>query len=156
MIGRREDRRHKQEAVDTRTQREPGRPGRAARSVITRRRGTYQRPEPLINADSLVRRTSAGGDVVASVRFDHATPAVHVLRSNPVGERAVGPVLVAPLRHHVEIAIGAEELLAPATIGRVGVEDLSYVVPEEDAVAGEIFEARVAVPIVVLGASRRD
>src|SRR5262245_66621105 len=98
-------------------------------------------------AGSPVCRTSAGGNVVASVRFDHATLAIHVPRPNPVGERVVRPVLVAPLRHHVEIAIGAEELLAPATIGRVGVEDLACVVPEEDAVAGEIFQARVAVPV---------
>src|SRR5262249_61438626 len=92
-----------------------------------------------LNGRFTVCRTSAGGDVVASVRFDHATLVVHVPRSNPVGQRVGRPVLVAPLRPHVEVAIGAQELLAPPTIGRGGVGDLASGVPGAEPVAGETF-----------------
>src|SRR5262245_850575 len=60
-----------------------------------------------------------------AVGLDQATLAVHVPRPRPIGERSVGAVLVAPLRHHVQEAVDAQELLPAAAIGRVGVEHLT-------------------------------
>src|SRR5262249_32628959 len=72
------------------------------------------------------------------------------------GEAAVRPVLVPALRRRVDVPVDAQELLAAASVGRVGVEDLAGVVPHEDAVAGEILQPRIAVAIVVEGASGRQ
>src|SRR6187401_691248 len=76
--------------------------------------------------------------VEPSVTLDGPALAVHVPGAGPIGKRVVRPVLVASLRHGVEDAVDAEELLAAAAVGRVGVEDLAGIVLEEDAVAGEV------------------
>src|SRR5437879_3729724 len=122
---------------------------RVARFVGPERQGNLRQPLPMGGA-------GAAGYVVPSVRFDHATLAVRVPRPHPVGKRAVRAVLVAPLRHHVEIPVGSEKLFAAAAIRRIGVEYRSRAIPEEDAVAGEVFQGRVGVPIVIVGASRGD
>src|SRR6266496_4989459 len=85
-------------------------------------------------------RTSAGWLVIAPVGFHASALAVHVPRSRPIGETPIWPVLIAPLRHHVENPVNPEELLAAATESRIGVEDLAGLVLKEDAIAREIFQ----------------
>ena len=85
-------------------------------------------------------RTSAGWLVVASVGFHASASAVHVPWSRPIGETPIWPVLIAALRHYVENPVNPEELLTAAAKSRVGMEDLAGSVPEEDAVAREIFQ----------------
>src|SRR5437762_8012536 len=85
-------------------------------------------------------RTSAGWLVVTPVGFHASALAVHVPRSRPIRETPIWPILIAPLRHHIENPVNPEELLAAAAESRIGVEDLAGVVPEEDAIAGEIFQ----------------
>src|SRR5262245_5840077 len=87
--------------------------------------------------------------VEPSVALDHAALSVQVSRPRPIGERSVGAVLVPPLRHDVEDPVDAEELLAAAGEGRVGVEHVPGVVLEEDTVAREVRHPRVAVAVVV-------
>ena len=84
----------------------------------------------------------AAGSVVAAVRFDNAGLAVHVARPHPIGERVVGPILVAALGRHIEIPVGAEELLASAPERRIGMEDLAGVISDEHAVAGAVLQPR--------------
>src|SRR5947208_9397116 len=74
--------------------------------------------------------------VVAPVGFHHALPVVHVSRSNPIGETVVWAAFIAPLRHHIEIPVYSEELLAATAERRIGVEDPAGSVLEENAVAG--------------------
>src|SRR5205809_6291779 len=85
-------------------------------------------------------RTSAGWLVVTPVGFHASALAVHVPRSRPIRETPIWPVLIAPVRHHIEDPVNPEELLAAAAESRRGVEDLAGLVPEEDAIAGEIFQ----------------
>src|SRR5437763_3597183 len=85
-------------------------------------------------------RTSAGWFVVAAVGFHASAFAVHVPRSRPIGETTIWPILIAPLRHHVESPVNSEELFSAAAESRISMEDLARSVPEEDAVAGEIFQ----------------
>src|SRR5205809_6817798 len=83
-------------------------------------------------------RTSAGWLVVTPVGFHASALAVHVPRSRPIRETPIWPVLIAPLRHHVENPVNLEELLAAAAESRIGVEDLAGLVL--DAIAREIFQ----------------
>src|SRR6266536_487772 len=85
-------------------------------------------------------RTSAGWLVIAPVGFHASALAVHVPRSRPIGETPIWPVLIAPLRHHVENPVNPEELLAAAAESRIGMEDLAGLVLEEDSIAREIFQ----------------
>src|SRR6266705_3290072 len=85
-------------------------------------------------------RTSAGWLVKAPVGFHASALAVHVPRSRPIGQTPIWPVLIAPLRHHVENPVNPEELLAAAAESRIGMEDLAGLVLEEDAIAREIFQ----------------
>src|SRR6266496_3761099 len=85
-------------------------------------------------------RTSAGWLVVAPAGFHASALAVHVPRPRPIRETPIWPILIAPLRHHIENPVNPEELLAAAAESRVGVEDLAGLVLEEDAVAREIFQ----------------
>src|SRR5947207_7733133 len=87
-------------------------------------------------------RTSAGWLVIAPVGFHASALAVHVPRSRPIRETPIWPVLIAPLRHHIENPVNPEELLAAATESRIGVEDLAGLVLEEGAIAREIFQFR--------------
>src|SRR5260370_2071136 len=77
--------------------------------------------------------------VKAAVAFDLAALAVHVARSRPIAQRVVGTGLVAALRHGVKDAVNAENFLAAAAVGRIGVEDFASFVLVEDAAAGEIL-----------------
>src|SRR5215510_3022702 len=94
--------------------------------------------------------------MVAPVGFHNTALIVAVPRSNPVGEAAIRSPLIPPLRRHVEIPVSPEELLAAATKSRIGVEDLTGVILEEDAVAGKVLQRTIRVFIVVEGAARRD
>src|SRR5438093_13143711 len=85
-------------------------------------------------------RTSAGWLVVAPVGFHASALAVHVPRSRPIGETPIWPVLIAPLRHHVENPVNLDELLAAAAESRIGEEYLSGLVSDEDAISREIFQ----------------
>src|SRR5262245_18118604 len=100
--------------------------------------------------------TPAVGLVIAPAALDHAALAVHTFRPHPVRQRVVGPVLAPASRRDIEISVDAEELLAAASERGVGVKDLSDVVPEEDAVPGEVLERRASVFVVVVRAARRD
>jgi hypothetical protein len=53
----------------------------------------------------------------------------------------VWSVLISSFWRDVEIPVDTEKLLAAATIGRVGVEDLTRPVLVEDAVARKIFQS---------------
>src|SRR5262245_15228288 len=103
-----------------------------------------------------MNRALAARPVVAAVALHHSPLAVHVGGPYPVGQGSERPVLVPSLRRHVEVVVGAEELLAAAPVGGVRVEDLARVVLEEDAVAGEILKTRLDVAEVVVAAPGRD
>src|SRR5262245_38526841 len=77
--------------------------------------------------------------VIATVAFDQAARAICVLRSHPVGQGLVRPVLSPSLRRRVEIPVHAEEFFTTPSVGRVGVEDLAGAVPDEHAVAREVL-----------------
>jgi hypothetical protein len=77
--------------------------------------------------------------VVTPVGFHKTALVVPVPGSNPVAEGAVRAFLIAPLRRRVEIPVYSEELLAATAKSRIGVEDLTGVVLEEDAVAGAVL-----------------
>src|SRR5262249_52430459 len=70
-----------------------------------------------------------------------------------VGVRAV---FIGPVRRRFDIPVYPKELLAAATKGRIGVEDLTTVVLEEYAVTGEILQPGIHVFVVVEGAARRE
>src|SRR5215468_5676198 len=133
-------------------------------SVHRRTRARTTRTSPEAACDRAYRfsppasmsRAGAGRLVIAPVAFHHAPLAVHVLRAHPVGETVVRSVLAPSLRRCIEISVNADELLAPAPIGRVGVEDLSSFVLEEDAVAGAVLQAGIHVFVVVEGTPCRD
>src|SRR5262245_5048042 len=91
----------------------------------------------------MVDLASAARLVVAPVGFHNTALVVSVLRSNPVGEAVVGASLIAPLRRHVEISVYPEELLATTTKSRIGMEDLTDVVLEENTVAGEVLQRAI-------------
>src|SRR5205823_13492236 len=95
-------------------------------------------------------RTSAGWLVVAPVGFHASALAVHVPRSRPIRETPIWPVLIAPLRHHVENPVNLEELLAAAAGSRLGVEGLAGLVPDEDVIGREIFEFSRAFRLLML------
>src|SRR5262245_21423482 len=78
--------------------------------------------------------------MIAAVAFDQAALTVRVLRAHPVGQGLARSVLASALRRRVEIAIDAEKLFTAAPVGRIGVEDLTGVVLEKHAVAGEVLE----------------
>ena len=75
-------------------------------------------PAAVAGADAMLWRCSAmcaaaaGGLVIAARRLDHAALVVHVMRPRPVGQRVVWPILVASLRHHVEVAVDSQKLFA--------------------------------------------
>src|SRR5687768_4319747 len=89
----------------------------------------------------LTRRSHAAGDGrgVAAVRRHFAALAVHVVRPNPVGERVVRAVLVAPLWRSLEDAVDGHEVFATARKTRVRVEDVAALVAIEHVVAGDIL-----------------
>src|SRR5688572_14521699 len=103
-----------------------------------------------------VGRASAARLMVATVGFHNTALIIPVPRSNPVSEAAVRALLIAPLRRHVEIPVYPQELLAAAAKSRIGVEDLTGVVLDEDAVAGEVLQRAIRVFVVVECAARRD
>src|SRR5262249_43472510 len=104
----------------------------------------------------LMNATPAVGLVIAPVALDHAALAVHIFWPHPVRQRVVGPVLAPAFRRDIEISVDAEELLAAAPEGGVGVKDLSGVVPDEDAVPREVLERRASIFVAVVRAARRD
>ena len=58
-------------------------------------------------APLLMHRAAAAWRMVPPVGLHHAALAIAVLRPHPIAQRAIGPVLVAPLRRQIEIVIGA-------------------------------------------------
>src|SRR5262245_28936655 len=97
-------------------------------------------PTGLSSFHRLMNGAATARLMVSPVAFDQAARAVRILRTHPVGQGLVGPVLPPSLRRRIEIPVDAEELLAAPPVGRVGVEDLAGVVPDEHAVAGQILE----------------
>src|SRR5438552_18790057 len=83
-------------------------------------------------------RTSAVWLVVAPVGFHASASTVHVPRSGPIGETTIWPILIAPLRHHVENPVNSEELFSAAAESRISMEDQTRSVPDKDAVARDI------------------
>src|SRR5271166_3891407 len=100
-----------------------------------------------------MRRATATGAMKAAVDLDRTALAIHIARTRPIGERMIRAILVASFRHQIEEAIDAEEILAAAPEHRVGVEDFTRVVFEEDAVAGKVRHSRVALLKIVVRAS---
>src|SRR5215510_7240876 len=103
-----------------------------------------------------MRAARAGRLVVAPCALHEAALAVHVPRPRPVGECVVGPVFPPPLRRRIEIPVDTEELLPAAPVRRVGVEDTTGLVHDEDAVTGPVLQAGIPVLVVVEGATRRE
>src|SRR5262245_45303032 len=93
--------------------------------------------------------------MVAPRDLHEAALAVHVLRPHPVGECVVGPVFPPPLRRRIEIPVDTEELLPTTPVRRVGVEDTTGLVPDEDAVTGPVLQPGIPVLVVVEGAACR-
>jgi len=79
--------------------------------------------------------------MVPAVPFDRSAFAVHISRPHPIGQTVVWPVFAAPLGHHVQNAIGAEKLFAAAPEGRVGEIDLTCIVLQKYAAAGEVLQS---------------
>src|SRR6266576_406652 len=104
----------------------------------------------------LMDLAGAGWLVVAPVGFYHAVPVVHGSRSNPVGETVIWASFIAPLRHHIEIPVDSQELLAAAAESGIGVEDPASIVLEENAVAGKVLQPGISVLVVVEGAAGRN
>ena len=98
------------------------------------------RPDFRSRGPRLMNAAPAARLVVPPAAFHQATPAIHGPRPHPVCETLVGPILIPPLRRHIEIAVDAEKLLAAAPVSRVGVKDVTGVILEEDAVAGQVLQ----------------
>ena len=85
--------------------------------------------------------TSALRPVISAVRLDEPALAVHVVRSYPVAQAMIGPILVTALGHHIQNTISSEKLFTAAPEGRVGQIDLAGAILEEHAVAGEVLQS---------------
>ena len=69
---------------------------------------------------SLVNAATTTRKVIAAIRLDGAALAIHVAGPHPVGKAAIGAVLLASFRHHIEDSVDAKELFAAAPEARIG------------------------------------
>src|SRR2546427_5497016 len=93
---------------------------------------------------------------VVRLRIDDVVVVVPIVVTDP-RHREGEALLVAALRHEVEVVVRAEQEVAAAGVGRVGVEDVAGRVLVEDARARGLRLARVLpLLVVVIGVALRD
>ena len=78
--------------------------------------------------------------MIATIDLDRTAFGVHVARSRPVGQRVIGPPLVATLWHPIKDAVDPEHLFSAPTIGRIGVVYLAGLVLVEHAATRQVLD----------------